>query len=129
MKIYLAASYKRRDEIREYAEKLKLLGHEITSRWLRELSPPKIELTDVSARFLREHAQHDMEDIESAGMLVLFTKNIKERGGMYVEMGYALGLERTIILIGPKRNIFHWLLQVKQFDTFGEFLEDLNGRG
>ena len=122
MKVYLAASYKRRDELRVYAKVLRSFGYSVTSRWLRELSPPKIELDDVSAKFLRQHAEQDIEDINEAEVFVLFTRDKKERGGMYVEMGYALAKNKNVILVGPKRNIFHWLPEIQTFDTFEGFL-------
>ena len=35
MKIYLASRYSRIEELKGHAEELVILGHEVTSRWLK----------------------------------------------------------------------------------------------
>ena len=116
MKIYLAAMYAWRARVKAYAQELSALGFTVTSSWLRETKPPEIELGDCSNRFLRDHAERDEADIRAADTLVIFTvaptKGTK-RGGRHVEFGIALALGKTLIVCGPRENIFHHLPMVK----------------
>lgn len=123
MRIYLATSYRRKKELQKYAQELETLGHVVVSRWLAERKDESIEIEDVSERFLKTHAENDLEDINSADLFVIFTKNRKERGGMYVEEGYARARGMKIFLVGPRIHIFHFLADVQRFDNFGGFVE------
>lgn len=130
MKIYLAGGFARIKEIKEYGRLLTEDGHEVTSTWLREKSDPKSDLTDVSPRFCRDHAKLDIRDIEAADSFGLFTVDPltpTKRGGRHVEFGYALAQGKTLYLIGPYENIFHYLPGIKQFDTFEEFRDAVKG--
>ena len=129
MKIYLAAMYSLKDTIKKYAKQLEEAGHEVTSGWLRERTDSQVDLYDVSERFSREHAIADLEDIDEADALVLFTvKPIQKtkRGGRHTEFGYALAKHKKLFVIGPRENIFHSLPEIECFMSFEEFLEELN---
>ena len=96
MKIYFAARWERRDEIRELVR-----GLPTTSRWLSQ---------EVGA-------SGDLDDIRVADCLCLFTeKGPFPRGGRMVEFGYALALGKRMIVIGPDENIFTGIAE--RYDTF-----------
>ena len=124
MKIYLAARYTRRDELREYAKALRALGHEVTSRWLAERKDPGCTVDDVTEGEHLRIAERDLEDIAAADMFVAFTREPKgnKRGGHHVELGYALAREKEIILLEGRENSFHYLEGIDFFETFEEFL-------
>lgn len=125
LRIYLAAQYGWRNQLKEYAAQLTAAGFVVTSSWLNERASPTADLNDLTPRFLKHHAHIDVRDIQDADCLVLFTvepTELTKRGGRHVEfgMGYALG--KKLIVCGPRENIFHYLDGVKQFDTFQEVL-------
>jgi len=128
MKIYLAAQYSWRGVVKGYAKQLEALGFEITSTWLNERKEPGTELTELSDRFLKEHAKQDLYDIRAADCVILFTvgpTELTKRGGRHVEFGLGYAMYKQMIVCGPKENIFHYLDNVKQFDTFEEVVQYL----
>ena len=125
-KIYLAARYSRRDEMKALATHLRLAGFFITSRWLYEDKPLNTHLGDDSPAFYRETAQIDLDDVDKSDALVFFAEDPKvgtPRGGRHVEFGYALAKGERCIVIGGEENIFHYLPNVMHFPTVSAFLE------
>lgn len=131
MRVYLAAAWSRRDEMREIATDLRSLGVEITSRWLIEAhAPPGGE-----ERHMRENACIDLEDVRQSDCIVRFTDTLDTvspiarhfvgdghaswyvphkylSGARMVEMGYALALGKAVVVVGGKQNVFDRLPQV-----------------
>ena len=126
MRIYLAARYIRRDELRVYRRKLRALGHIVTSRWLDERKSPKSTVADVSVAHHVCIAQRDLADIDRADVFVLFAAEHQKqkRGGHWVEMGYALAAGKKIIVLEELENTFCFLPGVQFFKNFEEFLND-----
>lgn len=103
MKIYVAAMYSKRIEVREHhARILQEAGHEVTARWLWEGGLPGSEVAS---------AFKDIEDVARADALVLVTNPIGTNfsgGGRCVEMGYAMAAGKLVIVVGERENIFCW---------------------
>lgn len=121
--IYLAGRYSTRDTLKNHATVLKAEGFEVTSRWLNEKHHPQITLAECSVDFLRRTAKKDLEDIQRADLTVVFTVDPEtptKRGGRHVETGYALavGGNKSLVVCGPRENIFHFLPGVRQFNDF-----------
>ena len=117
MKIYLAARYGRRAELQERADDL--TGHQVTARWLLGLHEGLSKTVCAS---------DDMEDLAAAGTLILFGESPSTgyySGGQMVEFGLALAQGKRIIICGPRENVFTYLPQVEQYDTWTEVLEKL----
>lgn len=131
MRFYLAARFSRRLELRGYRNQLDSFGHRVTSRWLDVEEVSMDELTWTQ----RDHYAHiDLDDVRDADCLIVFTEERSlsvpgaERGGRFVEMGYALGLGKPIVIVGPRENIFCFLAQgVTQFEDFPELVDALLG--
>jgi len=124
MRVYLAAQFGRRSELVQYAAQLKEKGWNVTSRWLFEdtSTPTNITLADCAEDYKVRCAVRDIEDINISDILVFFSEvNMTPRGSRHVEFGYAFGLGKKVMVIGPKENIFHEL--VEQYDTWEEFIE------
>lgn len=145
LSFYLAARYSRRKELVEYREQLQALGHRVTSIWLNgghqidEAGVPIGEdgeqlfesgIDDPHAVKLREFfAQEDLNDIEFADVLIAFTeppRSTTSRGGRHVEMGYALGRYKPVIVVGPQENVFCYLPQVSVYSTWDEALSEIH---
>jgi len=131
MKLYLAARYTRKDEIRGYAYYLTTEGfYTITSTWFLEPHDPAVTLAEVTPANLQEYAHRDLAEIDAADALLLFSESDQtwnKRGGRHVEYGYALAKGKRIFVVGPHENIFHYVQGVTHFDTLDDFVK--KGRG
>lgn len=127
MRIYLAARYSRREEMKALATALRLSGFTVTSRWLYESNPLNTQLGDDPPAFYQETALLDLLDIDTADAILFFAEDPligTPRGGRHVEFGYALARGKRCIVIGGAENIFHYLPNVLHFPTVSAFLED-----
>lgn len=114
MKIYLASSYERREEMEANARRLKMDGHQITSVWITGLHESP-EWNDEAI------AVHDLDCIDSAFCVMCFTEpadSNRSRGGRHVEFGYALSQGKKIVVVGPRENVFYHLPDVEWFTDF-----------
>lgn len=127
MRIYLAARYSRHEEMQENAADLEAAGHTVTSRWIRgshKLDPDRV---DEAERFAIE----DIEDLTKSDVVVSFTetdekaaKKRPSKGGRHVEFGIGLALNKRLVVIGPRENVFHWLPNVEVYDDLESFMND-----
>lgn len=111
LKVYLCSRWGRRGEMRLCAGQLEALGVRVTSRWLasdqHDVQAPGEREADA-ARF----AVEDIEDIDASDALVAFTEapdSHHGRGGRHVELGYAIARGKSVIVCGPRENVFCWL--------------------
>lgn len=114
MKIYLASRFDHAELMRTYKIYLEnMYSISITSRWIHE--PDEISL--------EERALEDFVDVFCADALLFFSEKPGDsrKGGRHVEYGIALALDKIIWVIGPKENIFHYIPQVKHYDSFEEW--------
>lgn len=132
MKIYLASRYSRLSELKIYANRLEVLGHYVTSRWLNgthQLHPNADKIDKITEQVpieAKPFAQDDVADVQRADMLVLFTESPNSpvnRGGRHVEFGIALALHKRIVIVGPRENVFHCLSEVTQYLSFDAFIK------
>jgi hypothetical protein len=120
MKIYIAARFETRGNLRPYRDQLWELGHEVVSTWLDEVKQPPTMSQDI---FWKKLALKDLAEIKAADLLVLDTFIGSERGGKEVEFGFALGQfqSKLVYIVGPIINVFHSLCD-RQFDSWPEFI-------
>jgi nucleoside 2-deoxyribosyltransferase len=117
VKIYLAGAWSRREEILRVADRLRLVGVEITSNWLTEEEGMQ---SGSKERFLRERAYVDLQDVDRADALVRFADIPRTRqvpralisGARMFEMGYAKAKGKTLIVVGGKQHVFDRLAEV-----------------
>ena len=108
MRYHLAARYARRVEFCGYREQLFSIGDTVTSRWLDFRKMPS-----WSCGIARE----DCEDLLAADAVIIFTEipnTILATGGRHVEFGLALAQGKRVIMVGPRENVFHYLLPDSQ---------------
>jgi len=143
MKLYLAASYRRRREMSSHATKLEAAGVEIMSRWVydeADLEDDAFEAaTDPRERIAigLVHALTDLSAIRKATHFALFTEptigkhtwidsdkaRAVARGGRHVETGFALQTNKTILIVGGVENVFHCLPGVVRLKDFRALLD------
>lgn len=128
MKIYLAARYSRFPEMQVYAEELRRLKIEVTSRWIKGDQDIRASGNAHKPHYSRLWAEEDLEDLHAADCVVSFTEGPEavsgsaSKGGRFVEFGLALALHKRVIVVGPKENVFHYLPTVEMFERWEDFL-------
>lgn len=112
--IYLAAAFARRPEIARYAAGLRRDGITVVSSWhdgIHDVTPEAL-LTQAQRRAL---AERDRDDLEHAGLLVLFGDApgcYEGAGGKFVEYGYALAMAIPILIVGHRESVYGCLPEV-----------------
>lgn len=116
MRVYLAAPYGARDDVRTYAAALTRAGFTVTSSWLDEthdIAPGTVgAATALADDAVDAHAVADLADIADSDALVLFTANYVAKeggGGRHVETGVAIARGLPVVVIGAPENVFHRL--------------------
>lgn len=100
MRVYIAAKYHRRFELRALASALKAHGVAVTSRWLDNGEDEAAETGGPAAA-----AQMDLDDVDAADAVIFIgeargSKNTG--GGRFFELGYAYAQgKRLIVVLGP----------------------------
>lgn len=150
MRIYLAARYSRRLELCGYRDELRAMGHTVQAIWLDgehqiddkgipigENGEALVEMTDTAresfyangddaaAKLRQKFAQDDFRDVLMCDMLISFTEpprseGGRSRGGRHIETGIALGMMKRVWVVGYRENIFHWLDDVRFFETWDQ---------
>lgn len=131
LRVYLAAPYRQKEQIRNYAIELQSLGIIVTSRWLDEPDKPTVQLKEQDPSILREYAAHDVDDVATADVMVLWTDPTKTivRQGRTLESGIALALNIPILVMGLEyENIFHYLPEFQHFETWLQVRNELYSR-
>lgn len=125
--VYLAARFSRIEEMRDRRNDLSKLGIRVTSRWLNgghewEGTPDDLIPPAEAARFARE----DLEDIHAADVMIAFTeppRSNASRGGRHIEAGFALAMNKPLIVVGYRENVFYCLPQVLFFPDWPAAIE------
>ncbi len=122
MKLYLAARFRRREELVGYADQIKSMGHEITSSWV---------YGGEDGMTFNQIAQLDISDVMKSDGLVGFGEIYGAEfsgGGRHAEFGAALALNKKLYVVGGKEHVFHWYPGVIDFPRFDHFLNYLKGK-
>jgi hypothetical protein len=129
LKVYLAARYSRREELCGYADELRVVGFEVTSRWLagnHQISDAGLS-EQAQAEERTRFATEDWEDLMAADVTISFTeppRGTNSRGGRHVEFGAALAVGQQCFVVGHRENVFHCLEGVQFCETWTNcFLE------
>ena len=121
MKIYLAAKFGEKNEMREWAAFLKNDGHEVTSTWLESKNQTDREAPE---EVLVEAARQNLLDVLAADVLVTKSQEqgtVHTGGGRHVEFGYAVAEGMDIIVVGPKgEHVFHYLSGVQHVNNLDQ---------
>lgn len=122
--VYLAPRHSRRTEMEAYIADLKEHGLQVYAGWITNPYPASetsLLTTPAVASYL---ALADMQEIGRADTVFVFSEppGVRpNRGGRHVEFGYALGLGKRIIVIGPRENVFHCLSGIYLYADWPEF--------
>lgn len=70
----------------------------------------------------------DLDDVQRSDVVLAFTERPEvgyTTGGRWVEFGYAIALGITVIVVGPRENIFCHLQDVTNVESMCEALSRL----
>ena len=115
LKVYLAARYSEKNKMSAQADIFKSRGIIVTSTWLEEAHSPDVQMSEIHTDLLTCYAENDLRDVIAADWLVFSSVEPTTptvRGGRHVEFGYALAMNKHILVVGPKENIFHHLSDI-----------------
>lgn len=97
LRVYMAGSYADRPRLRLMRAKLEELGFIVTSRWLNNTDDYGLEITE---------ATNDVGDINRSDFVITDTFGAS-RGGRDFECGYAYGINKRVLRVGPVVNPFN----------------------
>ena len=128
MRVYLAASWSRKEEIAKIAKELIAVDIDVQSRWLFEPSVPASRYH--FEKFLRERATIDLSDVRAADVLVRFTDDLNcetvpsylATGSRMFEMGYAYAQGKPIIVVGGHQPVFDYMPNIMHVKDADELL-------
>ena len=129
MKIYIASFFDTKDRILPYVAKIRDMGYpqnpryyELTSTWLNET-----HTGELSEGMKNWYGYRDLRELDYSDLLIIDTFDETPRGGREVEMGYCMGRGIHVWVVGPMRNVFHRLADIK-FASWDEVLKVLEER-
>lgn len=127
MKIYIAARFDKKEEVRGLQKLLSEKGHEITADWtLHKPIKPYNENSEIA----KDYATEDVNGAKDCDVFMLLTD---EAGtGMYVELGVAIlshlqSGKPKIYAVGEhiSRSMFYFHPSVNRRENIGQVLKEL----
>lgn len=117
---YFAAAFPIRSTLVPYARQLESVNCRVTSRWLYQAD--HLEALPLPSDNPREYAIVDYSDLLDADNVIVFTGTPSSTGGYHVELGIALQAGKRVFIIGPRTNVFHYLIPDTQvYQTWDVF--------
>lgn len=111
MKIYTAALFSEQARMRRINDELIQIGHNPTARWINATA------TDDQAAA----AVECFEDVMEADAVIKFSLprgTYYKGGGRQTEWGLAITLNKRLILVGDREQVFDHFPGIDQFDTW-----------
>ena len=133
-RVYLAAAWMRKNEMRETAFALRNWGFEVTSTWHDSHQENAI----VSDEAMQKEAIRDYYEIQNSDILIRFADDLTNvndlhtarkllTAGRMVEMGIALTAGVGVAVIGPHQCVFDYLPFVDVYPSLEAFINDYQG--
>lgn len=133
VKVYLAARFSRKQELAEVADRLRTIDLDNIATWVtgaHDYTGVPDEHIPVQAQ--AEFAAEDLAEIHRADMVIVFTDEPGQggsRGGKHFEAGFALALQKPMVIIGPLENVFFSYLATREhrarhYDDLDTFIDD-----
>jgi hypothetical protein len=129
-RVYLAASSPRAVEMEGVKSVLQEVGYSVVSTW-HTTAQSRAGVGDVSLEELKEVPEHceqfalrDVGDLFNADILIMFTGDGLSTGGRHTEYGMAILAPniKSIVIVGPRENVFQCYAKVLQFDSWHDFI-------
>lgn len=128
MKVYIAAQYARKREVRQYSLILRDHGHAVVQTWHLEPHEANVTLAQCGDELLVQYSERDLGELRTCDILIFFAEDQHSqppRGGRHVEFGYALAHDKRILVVGERENMFHYLPDVEVYPSFSAAIQAL----
>ena len=121
MKIYVSGTFTAQKRLREQAERLFHLGHEITSTWLTEVAKPDHLSED---EWLFRLATKDVAEVFASDCIIMDIEGKSTSGGRYTEWGVASHPRDAKLryIVGPMERGCFQRLADRHFETWDELI-------
>lgn len=97
-RVYVAASFEQRDEVRDLHAQLVEAGHMITADWTTHKEIVSLESAEEREKLKQQYAVEDTDGVLNASVYCLLLKDRKSTGA-HIELGIALGAHVELICI------------------------------
>lgn len=128
MKFYIAAPFNQREEVKEIYDRIRNLGHQITTDWTNH---KYIKPYNTNQQLSRKYAQEDLEGVLSCDVFVLLSDG--ESQGRNTELGMAIALHRvfgkpSIYIIGESNldSMFYFSRGINRKTSLDQVLDELD---
>jgi hypothetical protein len=126
-KVYLAASWLRREEMQSVAQELRTAGLEVDVHWLDQYDSHK-------QKSHLNNARADIRGVRECDVFVRYSDDLSlplvpsklATGGRFVEQGIAMTLDKEIFVVGGKQCIFDELPKVTHVKDTAHLLRELS---
>jgi hypothetical protein len=115
-RIYIAASFPRKQEAENLARLLERDDTQIVSEWHE-----KDKAYADNDELMRQRAIRDCKQVLMSNIFICFTGDTMTHGGRHQEFGIALSKVNVVVIIGPRESVLHYHPRVLQYNTLDEF--------
>lgn len=128
MIFYLAADFARKAEMQGVRHVLETLGHKVVSTWHDGDVPTQgfgtggMAIDERTVMRCSGLAQSDLAELRDTEVVLFFTTGELSRGGRHTEFGYAVGLEKRVVIVGPRENVFQCDTSIVWFEDWSQFV-------
>lgn len=124
---YIAGKYTSKDRLMTERNWLRCNMFDSETSWLDETWDSD---NGVPVHISITNAMRDQKEVQRADILILDTIDDSMTGGREVELGMALALGKPTIIVGPRRNIFHYVaaMHYPDWDSLKAYLSGTNVR-
>jgi hypothetical protein len=105
-----------------WKEYLQRHGHMVTSTWHDQ---PMCRSSTLDASFKVNETEKSFQQIRNSDFLLVIADPDMVPGGKFVDVGYALGSGKKVILVGRRENFKMWGYDVVSVDTANQVLTQL----
>lgn len=119
---YVSSRYENKDLVQAFSLKCATIpkAHICIQRWSK--------LGDETGKTMEQLAFMDLQDIDMFPNFIQLTDKCEvSRGGMHVELGYALAQHKNCIIVGPRITVFHYLPSLLWFPTIQDYFTHFVG--
>lgn len=120
MNIYIAGKFTAWERLRGHRDNLRSLGHQVSSEWMNNGEASNGTSLSPQSGVNMVEALRDIREVKLCETLIIDTIDESNTGGREVELGMAMEAEKQIIVIGPRRNVFHFIAH-HHFDIWEDF--------
>ena len=121
MKVYIAATFERKEEVKEIQQRFIKQGHVISADWTTHKT---IAHEAKQEELAKEYAIEDVDGVSSTDLFILLVGERKSTGA-HIELGVALGANvPNVYVVGETddSSLFYYHPKVKRIKTIDEIL-------